>query len=140
MGFNAPAGTRGARQPRAGLMMRWVNKMAARRIRRTGKMMGLGFNGLILTTVGAKSGAERTNPVGWFPSTDGSWLIVASAAGGAEPGLVSQHRRASRPGEDRAGRPHDPGDRRPAARNRAGRGMAADHRHRAPLRGLPAQD
>lgn len=39
MGFNAPAGTRGARQPRAGVMMRWVNKMAARRIRRTGTMM-----------------------------------------------------------------------------------------------------
>lgn len=83
MGFNAPAGTRGARQPRAGLMMRWVNKMAARRIRRTGTMMGLGFSALVLTTVGAKSGAERTNPVGWFPGTDGSWLIVASAAGAA---------------------------------------------------------
>jgi deazaflavin-dependent oxidoreductase (nitroreductase family) len=46
-------------------------------------MMGLGFNALILTTVGAKSEAERTNPVGWFPGTDGSWLIVASAAGAA---------------------------------------------------------
>jgi hypothetical protein len=45
MGFDAPAGTRGARQPRAGLMMRWVNKMAARRIRRTGTMMGLGSPG-----------------------------------------------------------------------------------------------
>jgi deazaflavin-dependent oxidoreductase (nitroreductase family) len=83
MGFDAPAGTRGARQPRAGLMMRWVNKMAARRIRRTGKMTGLGFNALILTTVGAKSGAQRTNPVGWFPGPDGTWLIVASAAGAA---------------------------------------------------------
>ena len=82
MGFNAPAGTRGARQPRAGLMMRWVNKMAASRIRRTGKM-GSGFNALVLTTVGAKSGAERSNPVGWFPGTDDSRLIVASAAGTA---------------------------------------------------------
>ncbi len=63
--------------------MRWVNNMAARRIRRTGKMVGLGFNALILTTVGAKTGAERTNPVGWFPGPDGSWLIVASAAGAA---------------------------------------------------------
>jgi deazaflavin-dependent oxidoreductase (nitroreductase family) len=83
MGFDAPAGTRGARQPGAGLMMRWVNTMAASRIRRTGKMMGLGFNALVLTTVGARSGAERTNPVGWFPGKDGSWLIVASAAGAA---------------------------------------------------------
>jgi len=65
MAFDTPAGTRGARQPRAGLMMRWVNTMAAGRIRRSGRMMG--FNALILTTVGAKSGAKRTNPVGWFP-------------------------------------------------------------------------
>jgi deazaflavin-dependent oxidoreductase (nitroreductase family) len=79
MSFDTPGGTRGARQPRAGLMMRWVNQMAAGRIRRSGKMMG--FNALILTTIGAKTGAARTNPVGWFPWTDGSRLIVASAAG-----------------------------------------------------------
>ena len=79
MAFDTPTGTRGARQPRAGLMMQWANKMAAGRIRRTGKMMG--FNALILTTIGAKTGAQRTNPVGWFPGTDDSWLIVASAAG-----------------------------------------------------------
>jgi hypothetical protein len=79
--FDTPAGTRGGRQPRAGLMMRWVNKTAAGRIRRTGKMMG--FNALILTTIGARTGAERTNPVGWFPGPDRSWLIVASAAGAA---------------------------------------------------------
>jgi F420H(2)-dependent quinone reductase len=94
MSFEAPAGTRGARQPRAGLMMRWANKMAARRIRRTGKMTGLGFNALILTTVGAKSGAERTTPVGWLPGPDGSWLIVASAAGAARnrPGTTTSPR------------------------------------------------
>lgn len=83
MAFDTPAGTRGARQPRAGLMLRWVNKVAARRISRTGKMMGLGFNALVLTTVGRKSGLRRTTPVGWFPGPDGSWLIVASAAGAA---------------------------------------------------------
>jgi deazaflavin-dependent oxidoreductase (nitroreductase family) len=60
-------------------MMRLVNSMAAGRIRRSGKMMG--FNALILTTVGAKSGTARTNPVGWFPGKDDSWLIVASANG-----------------------------------------------------------
>jgi deazaflavin-dependent oxidoreductase (nitroreductase family) len=98
MGFDTPAGTRGARQPRAGLMLRWVNKMAARRIRRTGKMMGLGFNALILTTVGAKSGAARTNPVGWFPGNDGSWLIVASAAGAAR-NPAWYHNIAAHPGQ-----------------------------------------
>jgi deazaflavin-dependent oxidoreductase (nitroreductase family) len=81
MAFDTRAGTRGGRQPRAGLMMRWINNTAAGRIRRSGKMMG--FNALILTTVGAKSGAQRTNPVGWFPGADDTWLIVASAAGAA---------------------------------------------------------
>jgi deazaflavin-dependent oxidoreductase (nitroreductase family) len=78
MSFDTHAGTRGARQP-SGPMVKWVNKLAAGRIRRKGGFMG--FNALILTTVGRKSGAERTNPVGWFPGKDGSWLIVASAAG-----------------------------------------------------------
>ncbi|HTW05407.1 MAG TPA: nitroreductase/quinone reductase family protein [Streptosporangiaceae bacterium] len=80
MSFDTHAGTRGARQPRAGVMLRWVDKMAAGRIRRTGKMMGL--NAVMLTTVGARSGVERAHPVGWFPQ-NGGWLIVASAAGAA---------------------------------------------------------
>jgi deazaflavin-dependent oxidoreductase (nitroreductase family) len=81
MSFDTPAGKRGGRQPSAGLMLRLINNNAASRFRRKGKM--LGFNGLILTTVGAKTGAERTSPVGWWPGTDGSWLIVAAAGGGA---------------------------------------------------------
>ena len=81
MSFNTPAGTHGGRQPRTGLILRLINNNAASRFRRTGKM--LGFNGLILTTVGAKSGAERTSPVGWWPGQDGSWLIVAAANGAA---------------------------------------------------------
>ena len=81
MGFDTRAGTRGGRQPRAGLILRLVNKNAASRFRHTGKM--LGFNGLILTTLGARSGAERTSPVGWWPGPDGSWLIVAAANGAA---------------------------------------------------------
>jgi deazaflavin-dependent oxidoreductase (nitroreductase family) len=92
MSFDTPAGTRGGRQPRAGLILRLVNKNAASRFRRTGKM--LGFNGLILTTVGARSGAERTSPVGWWPGPDGSWLIVAAANGGARnPALEVDGRR-----------------------------------------------
>lgn len=79
--FDTPAGTHGGRQPRTGLILRLVNKNAASRFRRRGKM--LGFSGLILTTVGARSGAERTSPVGWWPGPDGSWLIVAAANGAA---------------------------------------------------------
>jgi deazaflavin-dependent oxidoreductase (nitroreductase family) len=47
--------------------------------RRGGQFMGM--NALVITTIGRKSGAERSTPVGWFPGEDGSWLIVASAAG-----------------------------------------------------------
>jgi deazaflavin-dependent oxidoreductase (nitroreductase family) len=80
MSFDTPNGTRGARQPRAGRMMRWFNQRAMNRIRRKGgKFMGM--DALVLTTIGRKSGTERSNPVGWFPGKDGCWLIVASAAG-----------------------------------------------------------
>jgi deazaflavin-dependent oxidoreductase (nitroreductase family) len=79
MSFDTTTGTRGARQP-AGVLFRWGNKVMAGRVRKGGAKF-LGFNALVLTTVGRKTGAERTTPVGWFPGKDGSWLIVASAAG-----------------------------------------------------------
>ncbi len=82
MSFDTPNGTRGARQPGAGRMIRWGNKMAMSRIRRKGGRF-MEMNALALTTVGRNSGAERTTPVAWFPGTDGSWLIVASAGGAA---------------------------------------------------------
>jgi deazaflavin-dependent oxidoreductase (nitroreductase family) len=80
MSFDTRNGTKGARQPRAGRLMRWFNSWAMNRIRKSGKFMG-GMNALVLTTVGRKSGAKRSTPVGYFPGKDGSWLIVASAAG-----------------------------------------------------------
>ena len=79
MTFDTTAGTRGGRQP-AGFAARLGNKVMAGRVRK-GKAKFLGFNALVLTTVGAKTGGERATPVGWFPGPDGSWLIVASAAG-----------------------------------------------------------
>ena len=96
MGFDTPAGTRGGRQPRAGLMLRLINNNAASRFRRTGKL--LGFSGLNLTTVGARSGAERTSPVGWWPGPDGSWLIVA-AANGAARNPAWYHNMSAHPGD-----------------------------------------
>lgn len=96
MGFDTPAGTRGGLQPRAGLLMRLVTKNAVSRVRRRGKVLGL--NGLILTTVGARSGAERTSPIGWWPGPDGSWLIVA-AANGAARNPAWYHNIAAHPGE-----------------------------------------
>jgi deazaflavin-dependent oxidoreductase (nitroreductase family) len=80
MTFDTANGTQGARQPKSGRVMRWLNTWAAKRIRKGGKFMSQ-MNGLVLTTVGRKSGVARSTPVGWFPGEDGSWLIVASAAG-----------------------------------------------------------
>ena len=79
MSFDTRNGTRGGRQP-AGFAARLSNQLIAGRVRKGGAKF-LGFNALVLTTVGRKTGAERTTPVGWFPGPDGSWLIVASAAG-----------------------------------------------------------
>lgn len=78
MTFDTRNGTRGARQP-GGKVMLWMNKLMTKRVRRTGR--GPGFNALVLSTVGRKTGAARETPVGWFPGNDGSYLIVASAAG-----------------------------------------------------------
>ena len=82
MSFDTRRGTHGARQPN-GRFLRWFNSMMAGRLRRRGGGTMMGFNVLILITVGRRSGAERTNPVSWFPGHDGSWLIVASANGAA---------------------------------------------------------
>jgi deazaflavin-dependent oxidoreductase (nitroreductase family) len=43
----------------------------------------MGFPVVLLTTKGAKSGAERTVSLGGFADGDGAWLIVASNGGSA---------------------------------------------------------
>jgi deazaflavin-dependent oxidoreductase (nitroreductase family) len=83
MSFDTPVGTRGARPRRSpGAVGRWVQRRMMSQHRRKGwKFMGMDV--LFLTTVGGKSGQERTTAVAWFPNGDGTWLIVASAAGSA---------------------------------------------------------
>lgn len=79
MSFSHPRGTRGGRPPH-GRIVRGVNKIAMSRIRRTGGTF-MGMDTLVLTTVGRKSGQQRSTPVGWFRGPNDSWIIVASAAG-----------------------------------------------------------
>jgi deazaflavin-dependent oxidoreductase (nitroreductase family) len=79
MSFQSRNGTYGGRQPR-GWLMRWFNRQAVKRIKRRGGRMR-GMNLLVLTAVGKKSGGLRETPLAWFPGPDGSWLVVASAAG-----------------------------------------------------------
>ena len=81
--FDTGPGTRGRRVTTIrGPLGRWLTRQIIRRIRRSGRMPILGFDALVLTTVGAKSGLERATPVGSFTGEAGSWLIVASARGG----------------------------------------------------------
>jgi deazaflavin-dependent oxidoreductase (nitroreductase family) len=79
MSFRNGRGTRGARQPR-GRFLLWANRLMIRRVRTGGRFLG-GMDGLVLTTVGRRSGIERQSPVSWFPGPDGSRLVVASAGG-----------------------------------------------------------
>lgn len=53
------------------------------RIHRRGGDRFAGMNLLYLTTVGARSGEQRTNPVARFDDGQGGWIIVASAGGTA---------------------------------------------------------
>ena len=39
---------------------------------------------VLLSTRGAKTGLERTTPIGGFPDAENSWLVVASLAGAAQ--------------------------------------------------------
>jgi deazaflavin-dependent oxidoreductase (nitroreductase family) len=77
LSFNTKNGTRGSHQP--GRILGLFNKLTINRIRKGGKTMGM--NTLVLTTVGRKTGIERTTPVGWFDGGENQWLIVASAGG-----------------------------------------------------------
>ena len=82
MSFNTSSGSRGVSQPNVfKSFLKLFNKFSAGRIRKTGKFGEL--PSLVLTTVGSKSGLERTTPLAYFPDGEG-WLIVASFAGAAK--------------------------------------------------------
>ena len=81
-------GTRGSRL--MGVLMRLLQPMLRRQVARFARASGPeqptynGFPVLLLTTVGARTGRERTHALGGFPDGDDSWLIVASKAGAAD--------------------------------------------------------
>jgi len=132
MAFDTTNGTRGARQP-GGRVLRLLNRVMSRSIRRGGKLLG-GTDGLVLTTVGRKSGQRRSTPLVWFPGPDGSWLIVASAAGAAR-NPAWYHNIAAHP--DRVD--IEIGG-RAAARRGTGAGLAGDHRRIVPIQQIPGAD
>jgi deazaflavin-dependent oxidoreductase (nitroreductase family) len=76
-----PSGTHGARTPPRALM-RILMPLMERIHRRSGDRFR-GGHLLYLTTVGAKSGEQRTNPVARFDDGAGGWYVVASYGGSA---------------------------------------------------------
>ena len=75
-----PSGTRGAGPPRR--LARVVVPVMTRIHRRRGDRVR-GLDLLYLTTVGARSGKQRTTPVARFDDGRGGWLVVASDSGAA---------------------------------------------------------
>jgi deazaflavin-dependent oxidoreductase (nitroreductase family) len=91
-----PGGTRGTNMPSfVTPVMKLVNNQMIRRFRRSGGKAA-GMDGLVLTTVGAKSGQRRQTLLGTFPDGEGAWLIVASA-GGATKNPAWYHNLAAHP-------------------------------------------
>jgi deazaflavin-dependent oxidoreductase (nitroreductase family) len=84
-----PRGTRGARQPWGGAVAKVFQPLINMQISRYRKSkepkapVMMGFPIVLLTTVGARSGVERTHVLGGFPDGDDAWLIVASKSGAA---------------------------------------------------------
>jgi hypothetical protein len=69
MSFDTRPGTCGGWQPgTGGAVGRWLTKLAVNRIRRSGKVMGLGFDALVLTTIGRTTGAEPRLRSAGFPA------------------------------------------------------------------------
>ncbi|TME26147.1 MAG: nitroreductase family deazaflavin-dependent oxidoreductase [Chloroflexi bacterium] len=82
-----PKGTRGNRM--MDFFMGLMRPFAGREVSRLQKRQGpepatfMGFPVLILTTIGARSGKERSTVLGGFPDGDNAWLIIASKGGSA---------------------------------------------------------
>src|SRR5216684_6587371 len=81
-------GTRGAWSP-PGFLTKVLQPLMNMQISNYRKKAGptpplmMGFPTVLLTTIGAKTGQERTHVLGGFADGDDAWLIVASKSGAA---------------------------------------------------------
>ena len=84
-----PKGTKGTSMRAAGLFNIIAKPYMKREIARLRKIEGpepgkfMGFPVLVLTTVGAKTGAEHSHVLGGFPDGQDAWLVIASKGGSA---------------------------------------------------------
>ena len=84
-----PSGTKGSRMLGGRLLIRLAKPFFKRQVAKYRKVEGsepgkfMGFPVLLLTTVGAKTGAEHTHVLGGFPDGQDAWLVIASKGGSA---------------------------------------------------------
>lgn len=84
-----PRGTKGSTMPGGSVLMKLAKPFMDMQISRYRKSKGdatphmMGFPVVLLTTVGAKTGIERTHVLGGFADGDDAFLIVASKGGAA---------------------------------------------------------
>ena len=120
-------------------VMKFMNNQMIRRYHHGGKAAGM--DGLVLTTVGAKTGQRRQTLLGTFPDGDGAWLVVASA-GGATKNPAWYHNLAAHPDQAQVevgGKTVDVTATQLAGQEMLRR-LAAHHRRPAPLRRLREED
>jgi deazaflavin-dependent oxidoreductase (nitroreductase family) len=81
-----PHGTKGAGRP-PGFLMKVFKPLMDQQVARIGRTSTpepprmMGFPVVLLTTVGAKTGIERTHVLGGFADGPDAWLVVASMGG-----------------------------------------------------------
>jgi deazaflavin-dependent oxidoreductase (nitroreductase family) len=84
-----PRGTGGARVLWGGALMKLAKPIMGMQISRYRRTSGpkapvmMGFPIILLTTIGARTGQERTHVLGGFPDGEDAWLVVASKSGAA---------------------------------------------------------
>ena len=83
-----PKGSRGSRAMDGPAILRPImSAIMGRQVKKFQGVQGsepakfMGFPVLLLTTVGAKTGVERTHVLGGFPDGEGAWLVIASKGG-----------------------------------------------------------
>lgn len=84
-----PRGTKGTNMPGGAFLMRLAKPLIDRQVEGYRRAQGpepklfMGFPVVLLTTIGAKTGKERTHILGGFPDGPDAWLVVASKGGAA---------------------------------------------------------
>ncbi len=125
--FTTPNGTYGGTmKPNAifkFILRQQVKSLKRPSAKRAGRAAEKGIGQLVLRTVGRKSGSVFETPVAYWPESDGSWLVCASAAGAQRHPVLVLQPQGQRHGDHLGERRGDPGHRGRTPRSRARDGV-----------------